>query len=97
MILSCVETQLATETDNDLNKELDGYGNIVVAEPIAVISQDLAGRLDNVPLGFGASDCILYHKRLCRNPSIYNDEFSQRTFFNKLDQFWMPSWWAVTC
>jgi hypothetical protein len=49
----------ATETDNDLNKELDGYGDIVVAEPIAVVSQDLAGRLENVPQGIGASDCIL--------------------------------------
>lgn len=65
-ILSCVETQFATETDNDLNKELGGYGNIVVAEPIAVISQDLAGHLDNVPRGFGGSDCILYHKPLCK-------------------------------
>lgn len=51
---------VATDTDNDLNKELEGYENIVVAEPIAVISQDLANRLDNVPRGYGTSDCILF-------------------------------------
>jgi len=59
-ILSYVETELGTDTDNDLNKELEGYENIVVAEPIAVVSQDLADRLENVPRGFGASDCILF-------------------------------------
>ncbi|KAG0556988.1 hypothetical protein KC19_11G093300 [Ceratodon purpureus] len=64
-----------SETDNDLNKELEGYGNIVVAEPIAVVSQDLAGRLEDVPLGFGASDfldaivvgCDMLMKRLGEN------------------------------
>lgn len=47
-----------TETDNELNKEMEGYHNIVVVEPIAVVSQDLAHRLENIPCGFGSSDFL---------------------------------------
>lgn len=59
----CVEIPLATETDNELNKEMEGYHNIVVVEPIAVVSQDLAHRLENIPCGFGSSDCILFRSQ----------------------------------
>lgn len=52
-----------TETDNELNKEMEGYHNIVVVEPIAVVSQDLAHRLENIPCGFGSSDCILFRSQ----------------------------------
>lgn len=49
----------ATETDNELNTELGGYKNIVVAQPIAVVSEGLTSCLDSVPHGSGESDCIL--------------------------------------
>lgn len=49
----------STDTDNELNKELSGYQNIVVARPIAVVAEDLASCVENIPPGWGASDCIL--------------------------------------
>eukprot|EP01018_Ginkgo_biloba_P032964 Gb_29968 [translate_table: standard] len=48
----------AEEADNDLQKEVGGYENVVVSQPIKVVDRDLIESLSNLPRGTAPGDFL---------------------------------------
>lgn len=49
----------SAETDNDLEKQVGGYGHIVALTGISTVNKNLLGILQKLPRGTVAGDCIL--------------------------------------